>query len=146
MEKYLYEEKKDYIATDIRRFFEGLGLSRLNKADLSKIKMLKDVWTEFYFRFVIPYIFGDTDSFIDETAVPKISEIFVLSDSVENENTKKLLLDYAYDYVANFNENDIFTKSAEEDIDKMLNETGLLTIDKYFEVKKQIELLNNQKK
>lgn len=130
MEKYLYEEKKDYMA-DIRDFFEGLDLSQINKADSIKINMLKNTWTEFYLRYV--------DAEIHKEAVPVIGEIFILSNSVDDVSTKASLLDYAYDYIDELKYEDVFCGTVEEDIDNMLNEAGLLTIEKYIEGKEQLE-------
>ena len=138
--KYTYEENKEYMK-DIRIFFESLDLTQLTKEDLSKIDMLKEEWTEYYFKYLSP-----SSSLASEEMITKTVDLFTLSNSIEDKNNKNELLDFTYSYIALLKDEYIFSFSEKEGIDNKLNKVGLLTIDKYFEEKKEKENSNNQKK
>ena len=126
---------------DIKDFFEELDTFNLDRADLVKLDELKDTWTGFDYRFVIASYYGT-----GEELLTKVGEIFALSNSVEDENVKEQLLDYAYNYIAELKEAEIYNPLIEEGIDETLLEMGLFDVDGYFINKEQLENSNNQKK
>lgn len=137
MKKYSYEEMKG----DIKDFFEELDTFNLDRADSVKLDELKDTWAEFDYRFVTASYYG-----LEEELLTKVGEIFDLSNSVEDEDLKEQLLDYAYNYIAELKEVGIYDPSIEEGIDETLLEMGLFDVDGYFINKDQLENSNNQKK
>ena len=137
MEKvYFYEEVKDDMK-NVKDFFENLDLSSLSQTELKTIDWLKDIWADYYMKYVC------IDPPIDITR--ETVEIFMVSKSIKDENTRLLLLDFAYDYIDSMRCDDIFSFSEKEETDELLDSIGLVGIHKYFEMKRNFETLNNLK-
>ena len=130
MEKvYTFEENKNSMA-DIRDFFEGLDLTNVDKKELKIIDLLKDSWANYYFNCVELF-----SSSAGEERVGKTLALFLTSNKISDEATKESLLDYTYGYIAEMNDEEIFGSTEYEDINKLLENAGLISIDEYFEKK-----------
>ena len=129
--KHTFEESKNSMS-DVRDFFEGLNISQLGRADLIRLDILKDMWANYYFEF-------DDATYCGNERPNKSIELFVMANSMEDTTVKALILDYTYDYIAGLSD-EVFSFSESRDVNKMLNEVGLLNIADHYTTKKQIEL------
>ena len=134
---YLYEEEEQYMG-DIRDFFEGIDMSSLNIADKIKLVILKDMWATYYCTCVC------TDPFNLEILTVSL---LVMANSIEDEDVKGNILDFTYDFVHKLEDEVEWSPYTNEKIDKMLVEAGLIKINTYFKMKKQLKrILNKNKK
>ena len=120
---YDYEEWKDY-SSDIKLFFESFDLSKLNAEDLSKIDILKDAWINYYFKCV-------DLSYTGSNRPLQTVNLFKISNSVTDEETRKKFIKFAYDYIIEMRDEDIFDGGEPEKIDELLRTSEFPTLDEY---------------
>ncbi len=134
-EIYLYEDEEQYMG-DIRDFFEGIDMSSLNIADKIKLVILKDMWATYYATCV------SSDPSID-LAILTVS-LLVMANSIEDEDVKGDILDFTYDFVHKLEDEVEWSPCTNEEIDKMLVEAGLIKINAYYKMKKQLKRALNK--
>ena len=135
--KHTFEGDKQYL-NEIRNFFEGLDLSELDGADKIKLDVLKDMWADYYFDCV-------TASYYGNEREKKSGSLFVIANCITNEEVKSAILNYTYEYIAELSD-EVFSSWEDEKIDKMLTDSGMLTISNYFNMKRQFSYVLSKQK